>query len=278
MQVTLDNRNCDLCRYSEMLKMSLNQEERPMVEASNSERAGQGDNADLQQQGPPDADVCGCGAVGGRSWKTVIFLAVIVLAGGVAAHSLLRDGNPTTPAGSALMPCGTSACDRAASCDKAKACESAGACGGAKLCPKAACAEKKSVRPCGVVCGVKVDSFKSLKEVAKQNNASVVFIFLAGENEETTRAASSEVEMAIAKLSAQDKQVAAVTLEAGTEEYNSLVRDVSMASLPSVIVIAKGHGRAVVSGEINEASLLAAFVKATSASCGFPGSAGCSPR
>ena len=47
----------------------------------------------------PNDEIC-CGPGGKKSWRTVLFIAVLVLAGAVAAHSVLTNG------GNGASPCG----------------------------------------------------------------------------------------------------------------------------------------------------------------------------
>ncbi len=85
----------------------------------------------------------------------------------------------------------------------------------------------------------------------------------------------------LTKLSAKGKSVAAFTLRGNTEGYDQLVKRFSVQSLPCVVVAGRGCGAAAVSGEITEANLLSAFVKASApiSSCGpRRGSLCCPPR
>ncbi|HUS73059.1 MAG TPA: hypothetical protein VMY06_08330 [Sedimentisphaerales bacterium] len=59
-------------------------------------------------------DCCSSGSVGWKSWKTAIFILVILAAGAVAARSVLTNGNgASSPCGAKSgcplnMPCGSS--------------------------------------------------------------------------------------------------------------------------------------------------------------------------
>ncbi|MHC4364192.1 MAG: hypothetical protein ACYSTJ_01835 [Planctomycetota bacterium] len=64
-------------------------------------------NEGMDQQGqgtcgPTEAgggDCCSPGPGGGKGWKTAIFVLVVLAAGGVAAHSVLTNGNRAAPCG-----------------------------------------------------------------------------------------------------------------------------------------------------------------------------------
>ncbi len=213
-----------------------------------------------------DSSVPGCGvdccspsSSDGKSWKTAVFVVVILLAGAVAAHSLLTKNDETAGvSGDGTSSFGTS-----------------GLSGKAGLSTGQPNTNEYLSEAVAVSCGVTLDSIESLAKLADQKKANVAFIFLAGEDEESARSASVQVEATINMLSTKGKQVAAFTLERGAQGYDQLITQFSVESFPSVIVAGKGCGAAAVSGEINETKLLRAFVVAsTPVSCG-PG--GCCP-
>ncbi|MBA7610120.1 hypothetical protein ES703_17325 [subsurface metagenome] len=203
-------------------------------------------------------DCCSPSAGGGKSWKTVAFVVVILLAGAVAAHSLLTGNGETA-----------SMSQERASFSTTSLSDEAG------LSTESPAASKQSSETVAVSCGITLDSIESLAKLADERGANVAFIFLPGEDENSTRTASAQIEATMNMLSAKGKQVAAFTLARGADGYDQLIKQFSVESLPSVIVAGKGCGAAAVSGEINETKLLRAFVVAsTPASCG-PG--GCCP-
>ncbi len=207
-----------------------------------------------------DVDCCSpSSGGGGKSWKTAVFVVVILLAGAVAAHSLLtKNGETASVSGEGASSFGTSSLF-----------DEAGLSTGSL-----ATSEQPS-ETVAVSCGITLDSIKSLAKLADERGANVAFIFLPGEDEDSTRTASAQVEAAINMLSSKGKQVAAFTLERGAEGYDQLIKQFSVESLPSVIVAGKGCGAAAVSGEINETKLLRAFVVASTPASGGPG--GCCP-
>lgn len=213
---------------------------------------------DSSSQG--NADCCSSGSGSGKSWKTAVFVIVILAAGAVAAHSLLIGNSKTA----SVSPTATSSFD------------TVGLPGKAELSTEACQQPSKAA---AVSCGVTLDSIESLGRIADAQGANVVFIFLAGENEELALSASVQVNAVISKLSAQGKRVSAFTLEKGAEGYDQLVKQFSADKLPCVLVAGKGSRAVPVSGEITEARLLGAFVTAnTPSSCGPRTGSSCCPR
>ena len=219
-------------------------------------------NEDKEKQGEAccepsresEGDCCTPSSGDGKSWKTLVFVVVILLAGGVAAHSLLTRGGGTASLNVTGLP------------------------GAVCLSTKGVAESEQPSKAVKVLCGVSVDSLMSIERAAADKNA--VFILLAGGNEEADRGASTEVGAVVDKLSAKGKSVAAFTLQNDTEDYDQLVKRFSVQSLPCVIVAGRGCGAAAVSGEITEENLLGAFVKASlpAPSCGPRGGSPCCPR
>jgi len=92
-------------------------------------------NEPQAEQSQPQSDSSsGCGGSGQKSWKTAVFIAVLVLAGAVAAHSVLtRNGGlcGVLPCGMGSSMCsldkgngngGGGACTKSAVCASEKAC------------------------------------------------------------------------------------------------------------------------------------------------------------
>lgn len=70
------------------------------------------------------------GTGGQKSWNSAVFIAVLVLAGAVAAHSLLTKDNQApgaSPCGGGIgLPCATLSADQAQTCPKKAACPLSG--------------------------------------------------------------------------------------------------------------------------------------------------------
>jgi len=115
------------------------------------------DTNELQaEQSQPQSDLSSGGGAGQKSWKTAVFIAVLVLAGAVAAHSVLtRNGGlcGVLPCGVKSSTCsldkgngngnGGGACAKSAVCASEKACcplEEGDGNGNGEACPeKPAC-------------------------------------------------------------------------------------------------------------------------------------------
>lgn len=227
------------------------------MEANESEAKQPEPCCDSSSQG---SDVCcSSGSGGGKKWKTMVFIVVVLLAGAVAAHSLLtkKGQGPSVSQEGALSLETVSVPDTTGSSVESPA------------------ASEQPSKPAGVSCGVTLDSIKSLARIADEKKANAAFILLPGEDEGLARTASTQIEATVDMLSAKGKQVAAFTLQKGAEGHDRLVRMFSVETFPCVIVTGKGCGAGAVWGEITEAKLLSAFVKAsTPVSCG---PVGCCP-
>jgi len=236
-----------------------------MIENENNAQAESGDCDDIQpccQSASEGGDCCSAGSGGrGKSLKTAISVVILLLAGAVAAHSLLKKGGET-----AVVPE-----QAASSLEVVNLSEQADSSIGS-----AATSEQPS-KTIDVLCGTNLDSMKSLAKLAGERKANVVFILLVGDDGELARAAAEQTDAVVSKLVEQGKAVAAFTLKQNAEGYDQLAKQVK--SLPSVIVTGRGYGAAVVTGKINEAALLSAFVRATSPTSCAPGSdALCCPK
>jgi hypothetical protein len=227
----------------------------------NKEQSYNKENADDVQPCCPSAsdggDCCTPGT--GKSWKTIVFVVVILLAGAVAAHSLVTKNDEKA----SISPQAASSCDTSESPIEAWG------------------VAEQSSKNTVVSCGVTLDSMKSLGKMAADKKANVAFIFLAGDKEDSARTASAQVEATMNMLSNKGQQVAAFTLQNDAEGYDQLIQQFKVKSLPCVIVAGKGCGAAAVSGDITEPKLLEAFVIASRpvSGCGPSGCApsGCSP-
>lgn len=84
-------------------------------------------------------DCCSSGSVNWKSWKTVIFILVLLAAGALAAHSVLSNGTNNSPCGAS--PAGVCPLNKA--CSSSKVCGAAEANPGDVTCPS----EKKANNP-----------------------------------------------------------------------------------------------------------------------------------
>ncbi|MHC4748510.1 MAG: hypothetical protein ACYTFW_01415 [Planctomycetota bacterium] len=176
------------------------------------------------------SDCCSPGSGGSKSFKTAIFVVVILLACAVAAHSLLTKGNRT-----------------------------------ANTSPP-------------------TESFRAdLASLALFNSEGAeqkaVFILLADESGGLDEKTFQQTEQAASRITSKGTPIGTVTIDSKSDDYALLTKNFSIDSFPSVVIMVKGAGSAVVSGQITEARLLEAFVEASTAGPCCPGSdPSCCPK
>ena len=116
-----------------------------------------------------------------------------------------------------------------------------------------------------------VDSLSSLNKLAANQDA--VFVFLPAKADTTVAKDTDEAVAAVKRtLESQKIRIGLYTLQSGSPEYSNIA---AQLSLPGMLVLSKGRGMGVVSGEITEAKLLQAYVASTRA--GGCGPSGCGP-
>ncbi len=103
----------------------------------NEEKTQQDDNCNVSSSS--GGDCCSSGSGNWKSWRTVVFIMVLLAAGALAAHSVLSNGSnsPSCGAGSAGV------CPLSKACSSGKACEVPKANPDAVTCPL----EKKADNP-----------------------------------------------------------------------------------------------------------------------------------
>jgi hypothetical protein len=100
-----------------------------------------------------------------------------------------------------------------------------------------------------------------------------VFVFLPSKNETNAQAATAQIRDAARKIETQARiKIGVFQLKTSSPEYANIA---AQLSLPGVLALVKGGGVAPVTGEITEAKLTQAFVRASSA--GGCGAGGCGP-
>jgi hypothetical protein len=90
-----------------------------------------------------------------------------------------------------------------------------------------------------------------------------VFVLLSGDDEEMSTDVSGQINAVVKMLSDQGRRVGTFTFKKRAQEYDQLIKQFSVTSLPCVIVVGQGCGGTSVSGEITELKLLKAFVRAS---------------
>ena len=223
------------------------------------------------QENADEAQVC-CSTAsgsGGKSWKLLVFLIIVVAAGVVLARSIVNKPDSTTDQTQPLFATNqlevssdTPSSPNVETPDEAKAGTDNPAT--AKL----TATEPVSGVPEPTLWGKPLISLASLNQVAVDTDA--VFIFLAAEDKQQMQHVTSEIEAAARKIQTNGTRITAFTLEKSAPKYAQLAKQFP---IPCVLAMVKGRGMNGVTGEINEAKLLQAFVAASrvTSSCCPPG-------
>jgi hypothetical protein len=246
----------------------------------NKEQVSGHDNAGDVQPCCEGSSCCPSGSDGrGKNWKIVVFILVVGAAGMVLARSFINKSNSTADQGQQpfatiqpeLEPDIPSPLNTPTTLESTieakKEIESP---------PVAEETIKQdvSVKTAPSLWGAQLDSLASLGKVAADVDA--VFIVLAAEDMQPV---NQKIEVAAEKVQAGGTRIRAFTLEKKAPNYARLAQQFS---IPCVLMMVKGRGSTVVSGDITEAKLLQGFVAASRprAACGPAGCgpAGCGPK
>lgn len=196
---------------------------------------------------------------GGKNWKMLICILVLLAAGAVLARSFIgksgADGDQSQQVFAPVLTDNMS--DTPSVANDTKEQDIAG-----EAAPSLWRAE--------------LDSLASLNKMA--TNTDAVFILLSAKDQQDSQTITKEIDAAAKKIQANGVRVSAFRLSQAAPEYAQLSKQVS---IPCVLAMVKGGGMSAVSGEINEAKLVQAFVTASrpTSGCCPPGStAVCPPQ
>jgi hypothetical protein len=202
-------------------------------------------------------DCCTLG--GGKNWKMVIFIFVVVAAGAVLAHSLIGKSNSaidqTQPLFATIPPESNPHTPSL---------------------PDDTIKKELSDKAETTLWGQELDSLASLSKVAADTDA--VFVLLAADSRQGDQTITSQIEAAAKTLQSNGIRISAFTLKKDSLDYTQLAKQ---SSTPCVLAMVKGRGMSGVSGEITDTKLVQAFVTASRpvSGCGPSGCgpSGCSP-
>ncbi len=123
-----------------------------------------------------------------------------------------------------------------------------------------------------------LDSVRSLDTLAADKD--VVFLVLPGEAEITPVAIPQQLVIVANNLWKTGQKVSVFTLKSSSPDHNRLVRNFSVKTFPSVVVLGRLGSASVVAGDITEAGLYNAFVLASrpASCCPTQGSESCCPK
>jgi hypothetical protein len=259
-----------------------------MIENDDSEHLGAQETASTMQPCCPagsDSSRCPSGADsgGGKKWKTLVFILIVIAAGAVVARSFINKSNSNAgQSQQAFTPIQAyTASDITSPLSTLTTPQTPGKSEPAVEAPSRANDTTETQAPDepeSTLSFKPLDSLGSLDTVAA--NFDAVFILLGGEDQLNMEPITKEVEAAAKKIQANGVRVSAFTLKKDTPNYSQLAKQFS---IPCVLAMVKGRGASGVSGEITETKLIQACVTASRSGpgCG-PGACGpgrtCGPR
>jgi hypothetical protein len=220
-------------------------------------------------------DCCSSGSEsGGKSWKTLICILVLLAAGAVLAHSFIEksdtDGDQSKQ-GFAPIPMDNMSDTPSPPSDAVKAEIPVETDSRIETPPVADETIKQTIpaKAAPSLWKAELDSMASLNKMA--TNTDAVFILLTAKGPQDDQTITKEIDAAAKKIQANGVRVSAFRLSQAAPEYAQLAKQVSV---PCVLAMVKGGGMSAVSGEISEAKLVQAFVAASrpSSGCCPPGS------
>lgn len=183
---------------------------------------------------------------GGKAWKSVVFILIVVAAGIVLARSIVKKFDSSAEQNQESF---------------------------ATIQPEAKSGAPTVPSDTTEIWGKPFDSLMSLNKVATEIDAAL--IFLPGEDQDDIESINEQIEAAAKKIRTGGIRISAFKLDKETKDYSMLA---GQYSVPCVIAMIKGGGSSGVSGEITEAKLLQAYVIASrpsSACC--PSGGPCGP-
>ena len=220
-----------------------------MVENHNSDKAGQKGMDDSQKCCPSTSgdSTCCSSASGSYSKRKLVVLVIIVFAAGIIlARSFMKESTAVSDDTQQLF----------AAIPQEKNNETS---------PQinAVTNVETSNKTEPTLWGAELDSLASLNKVAADTDA--VFVLLAAEDQQGNQAITREIEAAAKKIQSNGSHICAFRLKKDAPDYAQLAKQFS---IPCVVAMVKGRGMSAVSGEINEAKLVQAFVTASRPSSG----------
>ncbi len=226
-----------------------------MVENNNSDKTGQ-ENVDDSQKCCPSTSgdsTCCSSASGSYSKRKLVVLVIIVVAAGIIlARSLMKESTAVSDDTQQLF----------ATIAQEKNNETS-----PQINAVTNVATSDKTEP--TLWRSELDSLASLNKVAADTDA--VYVLLAAEAQQGNQVITKEIEAAAKKIQSNGSRVCAFRLKKDAPDYAQLAKQFSV---PCVVAMVKGRGMSAVSGEINEAKLVGAFVTASRPSGCCPSGAG----
>jgi len=219
---------------------------------------------------------CPSGSDGaGKNWKIAVFILIVVAAGAVLARSIIRKSDSSTEQGqdtfAAIQPEVIQDTPSPLSAE-ATTQDLTAPKGNAEIPVVANEKTEKDVpdKASPALWRPELDSIASLGKVAADTDA--VFVLLAADDQESSQAATKQIEAAAKTIQSNGVRICAFKLKRGAPNYANLTKQLSV---PCVLAMVKGGGLSGVSADqITETKLVQAFVTASrpSSGCCPPGS------
>ncbi|MHC4556836.1 MAG: hypothetical protein ACYTFW_10615 [Planctomycetota bacterium] len=216
---------------------------------------------------------------GGKNWKIVVFILIVIAAGAVLARSIIRKSDSATEQGqgtfAAIQP--DLRLDTPSPLSSEATTQDLTAQKGNAETPAVANEKTEEDVPdkaSSALWGPELDSLASLGKVAADTDA--VFILLAADNQETCQAVTKQIEAAAKTIQSNGVRISAFRLKQGAPNYANLTEQLSV---PCVLAMVKGGGlNGVSADQITETKLVQAFVAASrpASSC-CPSGVSCGP-
>lgn len=126
------------------------------------------------------------------------------------------------------------------------------------------------------ICGPSLDSLNRLNKEAADKD--FVYVLLPGEGDQETEKVSGVIEKTSKVISENGTKVGHFTIKTDSDDYKNLVNSYGIDNFPAVLALGKGRGSAIITGEITQEKLLAAYIRASQpANCG-PKAGSCCPK
>lgn len=223
-----------------------------------------------------DGSCCPSGSDGeGKNWKIAVFILIVLAAGVVLAHSLIKKSDSATEQGqgtfAAITPQATG--DTPLPQNTAATTQNPTVSESDTETPAVANEKTKEDGPdkaSPALWGPELDSLALLDKAAA--NSDAVFVLLAADDQESNQAATKEIEAAAKTIQSNGVRISAFRLKQGAPNYANFSKQLST---PCVLAMVKGGGISGVSADqITETKLVQAFVTASrpSSGCCPPGS------
>ena len=182
--------------------------------------------------------------------KVIVFVAILTIAAAVATHALLRAPASCKAGQTCVVLTGQ---NRIAIDDSDRG--------------------NGPAEPAAAVCDINLSSLTALNKLPADTDAA--FVLLPGGDEQKAGEAAQQISDALEEISATEVRVGSFTMGQESNDYEMIVRNFSIESFPSVLILRRGCRAVAVTGKITKEKLHRAFIMASTPS--GPGGRTCEP-